>query len=189
VAQPPPAVQLRRNVTLYRRNLPHLEKPGSTYFVTFTTRNDFMLPDRAKSLVLEHCLYGNGKSYPLHCAIVMRTHVHLIFTPMVMDEATVPLATIMNGIKGASSHSVNRLLKRKGSLWLDESMDHMIRTAADFDDKLLYIQMNAIETGVRHPEEYPWYWREPAQPGAAVPRKRKRPKDPWLTPKPISHNS
>jgi REP element-mobilizing transposase RayT len=166
-------------VTLYRRNLPHLEKPGGTYFVTFHTRNDFMLPDQAKSLVLNHCLHGNGKSYTLHCAIVMRTHVHLIFTPL----SEIRLATIMNGIKGASVHSVNKLLQRSGSLWLDESFDHLIRSAADFDDKVLYIQMNAIETGVSHPEQYPWYWREPAQPGAAVPQKKSRIKDPWLNPK------
>jgi len=172
------AIKRERKVTLYRRKLPHLEKPGATYFVTFKTRNGFMLPDKAKSLVLGHCLYENGKSYTLHCAIVMRTHVHLIFTP----QLNVRLAAIMNGMKGASSHSVNKLLHRKGSLWLDESFDHMIRSDGEFDDKVLYIQMNAMETGVSHPELYPWYWREPAQAGAPVLQRTKRAKDPWLSP-------
>lgn len=135
-------------MTLYRRKLPHLEKPGATYFVTFKTRNDFVLPDKAKSLVLGHCLYENGKSCTLHCAIVMRTHVHLIFTP----QPNVRLATIMNGMKGASSHSVNKLLHRKGSLWLDESFDHMIRSD------------------------------EPAHAGAPVLQRGKRLRDPWLSP-------
>ncbi|HKT52151.1 MAG TPA: transposase [Candidatus Angelobacter sp.] len=166
-------------MTLYRRKLPHLEKPGATYFVTFKTRSGFALPDKAKSLVLEHCLYENGKSCALHCAIVMRTHVHLIFfTP----QPNVRLATIMNGIKGASSHNVNGLLNRKGSLWLDESFDHMIRSDAEFDAKVLYIQTNAMETGVSHPEFYPWYWREPAQAGAPVLQRSKRLRDPWLSP-------
>jgi REP element-mobilizing transposase RayT len=83
----------------------------------------------------------------------------------------------MNGIKGASSHSVNRLLQRKGTLWQDESFDHMIRSEEDFADKLLYVQMNAVETGVRRPEDYPWYWQE----GMTLPRHRKKIKDPWLT--------
>lgn len=34
--------------------------------MTFKTRNGFMLPDEAKSLVPEHCLYENGKSYTLY---------------------------------------------------------------------------------------------------------------------------
>jgi len=37
-------------MTFYRRNLPHLEKPGKSYFITFNTMDDLMLPDPAKSL-------------------------------------------------------------------------------------------------------------------------------------------
>ncbi len=67
--------------------------------------------------------------------------------------------------------------------WLgDESFDPMIRSDAEFDDKVLYIQMNAMATGVSHPELYPWYWREPAQAGAPVLQRRKRVKDSWLSP-------
>ncbi len=44
-------------------------------------------------------------------------------------------------------------------------MDRMVRTPEEFNHILLYIQQNAIETGVRHPDDYPWYWRESAQPG------------------------
>jgi REP element-mobilizing transposase RayT len=87
------------------------------------------------------------------------------------------LAEIMGGIKGSSVHSVNKLLKRTGSLWQDESFDHMIRSEEDFADKLLYIQMNAVETGVKRPEDYPWYWRE----GMKKPKHRKRFRDPWLS--------
>ncbi len=177
MAQPPSAVQ-DRNMTLYRRNLPHLEKPGGTYFVTFKTLNDFILPPKAKDLVLKHCLHGHGTQYQLHATVVMSNHVHLLFTPMQDGEEYIRLAMIMNGIKGASSHSVNKLLQRKGNLWRDESFDHLIRIPGEFDETMLYIQMNAIQTGVRRPEDYPWYWREPAQPGAAVPRRRKNIIDP-----------
>ena len=136
-------------MTFYRRNLPHLEKPGKSYFITFDTMNDFMLPDPAKSLVLNHCLHDHNKKYTLHAAVVMRTHAHLILTPLPNGNGSVRLATVMNGIKGASSHSVNRLLQRKGTLWQDESFDHMIRSEEDFADKLLYIQMNIPGTGAK----------------------------------------
>ena len=67
--------------------------------------------------------------------------------------------------------------------WLgDEFFDHMIRSDAEFDDKALYIQMNAMETGVSPRELYPWHSREPAQAGAPVLQRRKRAKDPWLSP-------
>jgi REP element-mobilizing transposase RayT len=166
-------------MTLYRRNLPHLEKPGGTYFVTFKTADEFMLPDDAKSLVLDHCLYDHGNRYTLHSCVVMRTHAHLLLTPLATDEGYFRLATIMNGIKGSSSHSVNKLLHRSGPLWRDESFDHLIRSEEDFEDKLLYIQTNAVETGCRRAEDYPWYWRE-GMPASRRKRKPKR-KDPWLT--------
>ena len=114
-----------------------------------------MLPDPAKSLVLNHCLYDDGKRYTLHAVVVLRTHVHLLLTPLPDGVASFRLAKIMGGIKGASVHSVNKRLRREGSLWQDESFDHMIRSEEDFADKLLYIQMNAVETGVKRPEATP----------------------------------
>lgn len=134
------------------------------------------LPNAAKSLVLDHCLHEHKKKYTLHSAVVMRTQVHLILTPLVNEQGMFRLAEIMNGIKGASSHSVNRILRRKGTLWQDESMDHMIRSEEDFADKLLYIAMNAVETGARRTEDYPWYWRESMD----RPASRKNIKGPWV---------
>ena len=161
-------------MTLYRRNLPDLEEPGRTYFITFHTMGDFMLPDSAKSLVLNHCLYDDGKRYTLHAVVVLRTHVHLLLTPLSDGLASFRLAKIMGGI---ITVSVNKHVRREGSLWQDESFDHMIRSEEDFADKLLYIQMNAVETGVKRPEGYPWYWRE----GMPQSKPRKRIRDPWLS--------
>src|SRR5690242_13190395 len=101
------------NMTLYRRNLPHLEKPGGTYFVTFKTLNDFILPPRAKDLALKHCLHGHGMQYQLHAAVVMSNHVHLLFTPMQEGEEYFRLATIMNGKKGLHRTVLTNCLKGK----------------------------------------------------------------------------
>src|SRR5258708_30320733 len=97
--------------TRYRRNLPHIEKDGATYFVTFRTRGGISLPQDARILVFEHCLYENSRTVHMHAFVVMPNHVHLLFTPLV-DKIGEPqlMATIMKGIKGASSHSVNKLL-------------------------------------------------------------------------------
>src|SRR4051812_3920052 len=103
----------------------------------------------------------------------MPTHVYLIFTPLRDDLGySFTLAEIMNGIKGASAHSVNKLLKRKGSLWQDESTDRILRDDDELSDKLLYLMINPVRARlVKQPDNYPWLWRQAAQPGAAVPHK------------------
>ncbi len=164
-------------MTIYRRKLPHLERDGSSYFITFKARDDLTLNDDSKWLLLDHCLYDDGKRYELESVVVMSTHVHLILTPLPDGLGYFRLATIMNAIKGASSHSVNRLLKRRGSLWIDESFDHLIRSEEDFEDKTLYIAMNAVETGARSPQEYPWYWRR----GMSKRERKQKSKGLWLS--------
>jgi REP element-mobilizing transposase RayT len=158
-------------MTLYRRNLPHIERPGGSYFVTFRTIGDLILPPDARSVVLNHCLFDNGRKVQLHAAVVMPTHVHLLFTPLQKTEDKwFSLAEIMNGIKGASSHRVNKLLQRRGTLWLDESFDRLMRSSDEFGDKILYIVENPIAAGLaKGPHDYPWCWRESTQPRAAVP--------------------
>ena len=99
-------------MTIYRRKLPHIEEDGSSYFITFHTRDDLTLNDEAKWLVLGHCLYDDGQRYNLESVVVMRTHVHLLLTPLPEGLGYFRLAAIMKGIKGASSHSVNKLFSR-----------------------------------------------------------------------------
>jgi len=156
--------------TFYRRNLPHIERDGASYFVNFSTRNDFVLPEEARTLVFNHCLFENGRKVQMHAFVVMPDHVHMLFTPL-FDEQGEPfaLAKILNGIKGASSHSVNKLLGRKGVLWEAESFDRIIRADADFEYRMLYIVQNPIAAGLAGgPDDYRWAWRESAQPRAAA---------------------
>jgi len=156
--------------TFYRRNLPHIEKDGASYFVNFSTRNDFVLPEEARTMIFNHCLFENGRKVHMHAFVVMPTHVHMLFTPLFDEQGEAyPLAEILNGIKGASSHGVNKLLGRKGALWEAESFDRFIRSEADFEYRMLYIVQNPIAAGLaKGPDDYPWAWRESAQPRAAA---------------------
>jgi REP element-mobilizing transposase RayT len=147
---------------MYRRNLPHLQIDDLPLFVTFHTCNDFILPPEARDLAFQHCLYDHMRLLHMHSFVIMPTHAHLLFTPL-KDEAgeSFLLARIMNGIKGASSHSINKLLQRHGTLWQDESFDHAIRSDEEMNDTLFYILTNPLDAGLcRYPEEYPWLWRE-----------------------------
>lgn len=156
-------------MTFYRRNLPHIEEDDTSYFVSFSTRREFILPEEARTVVFDHCLFENERTVHMHSFVVMPDHVHLLFTPL-LDEMGAPyrLSKIMNGIKGASSHNVNKLLGRTGVLWEPESFDRMAQSDGQFEYAMLYIIQNPIAAGLaKGPDDYRWAWRESTHPRAA----------------------
>ena len=71
------------------------------------------------------------------------------------------LAEIMNGIKGAAAHSINKILGRKGRVWQSESFDHVLRSDESIHNKVQYICENPVRHGlVQSIDDYPWLWRE-----------------------------
>jgi len=176
VAQPPSAVQdvpqqprpvppsplAKPARGRYKRNLPHIQSEGKTYFVTFRTRKGRALPESVRGLVLQHCLRDHGTKLLVHAAVVMPDHVHLVYTPLQDSEGhTFSLEEIHNGIKGASAHSVNKALATRGHLWQDESFDHILRSHESARSKAEYICQNPVRKGlVADPDDYPWLWRE-----------------------------
>lgn len=102
----------------------------------------------------------------MHAFVVMPDRVHMLFTPLENEQGNQhPLAKMMNGFKGASSHSVNKLLGRKGTLCGPESFDRIPRSSGDFEFRLTYIVGNPIAAGLaKGPDDYRWTWRESAQP-------------------------
>ena len=134
---------------MYRRNLPHLQIDDAPYFVTFRTSKHFVLPPEARDLAYKHCLHDHMRLVHMHSFVIMPTHVHLLFTPLRDAEGeSFRLAKIMNGIKGASAHSINKLLERHGSVWQDESFDHVIRSDEEINDTLFYILANPLDAGL-----------------------------------------
>jgi len=113
-------------------------------------------------MVLNHCLHDNGVKLQVHGLVVMPDHAHMIFTPLKDEKGnTFGLAEIMNGIKGASSHSINKALHRRGPVWQYESFDHVLRTDEKIAGKVNYICQNPVRQGlVNSEDEYPWLWRE-----------------------------
>jgi REP element-mobilizing transposase RayT len=80
------------------------------------------LPEAAREITLSAIRYWDGKRIDLDGAVVMNNHVHAMFR--IADGST--LSDLMHSIKSFSSNQINRLLGRKGQLWLDESFDHII---------------------------------------------------------------
>ena len=101
--------------------------------------------------------------YDLKVAVVMPDHVHLIFTPLIDFESmeVSSLGVIMDAIKGASAHRINKALRRTGRVWQPESFDHVLRSSENLDAKVQYVLENPVRKGlVKKWSEYPWLWRK-----------------------------
>jgi REP element-mobilizing transposase RayT len=98
----------------------------------------------------------------LHAAVVMPDHVHMLLTPGSDAKGnTFGLSQILNSIKGASSHAVNKALGRSGRVWQSESFDHVLRSDESVRGTAEYICANPVRAGVvANEDEYRWLWRE-----------------------------
>ncbi len=149
-----------------RRNLPHFERPWAKYMVTFSTRERHELTPSERDITLKSVLHAHEhRQYELYAACVMPDHVHLLFEPQIkqQDKEGKPvfwsLSEILQGIKSASAHNINKASKQKGFVWEKESMDRMIRGQSDMEEKFHYICRNPWDAGVVPiTENYPWVW-------------------------------
>jgi alanyl-tRNA synthetase len=149
-----------------RRNLPHFERPWAKYMVSFSTRERRQLTPAERDLVLQSVLYAHEhRQYQLYAACVMPDHVHLLFEPQIKaqnkDDKPVfwSLSEILQGIKSASAHNINRASGTTGHVWEQESLDRMIRGQSDLEEKFHYLCRNPWDTGVVPvTADYPWLW-------------------------------
>jgi adenine-specific DNA methylase/REP element-mobilizing transposase RayT len=136
-----------------RRNLPHLETAGATYFVTFRCRKGMEMPLEAREAVLSAIRHLDSKRIALDAAVVMPDHAHAMFR--ITDGSK--LGEVLHSIKSFSANQINKLLNRTGAFWLDENFDHIVRQAAEWDEKFEYIRQNPVKKGLADAlEAYPF---------------------------------
>jgi alanyl-tRNA synthetase/REP element-mobilizing transposase RayT len=149
-----------------RRNLPHFERPWAKYMASFCTRERRQLSPSERDIVLASVSYAHQHhQYQLYAACVMPDHVHLLFEPQIkeQDKEGKPvfwsLSEILQGIKSASAHNINKASGQKGVVWEKESMDRMIRGQSDMEEKFHYICRNPWDSGVvPMSQDYAWLW-------------------------------
>jgi len=137
-----------------------------------------VLSSAARDLVLEHCLREGGlRSFAgegaraalaaprirLHAVVIMPDHVHLLLSPLRDGEGwPFPLVDILQCLKSATAHRINKVLHHSGPVWEEESFDHILRSDESLKGKCEYIRQNPVKAGlVRRPEDYPWLWVNP----------------------------
>ncbi len=106
-------------------------------------------------IVCEAVMFGDGRDYIVEAYVVMPNHLHLLLT--LIGDLT--LSEIMQRIKSYTSHRINKLLGRNGSVWWPDYYDRYIRDAAHFEATVHYIWANPVRAGLAdHPEAWPWTW-------------------------------
>jgi len=96
--------------------------------------------------IVESCLaHFDGQRYDLGDYVIMPNHAHLLIRPHQGFE----FSAIMKGIKGVSARECNKLLQRQGTFWMDESFDHIVRSAGQLARFQRYIAENPDRAGIK----------------------------------------
>ena len=173
VAAAPAATKVRSAIydAIMSRVLPHFQRSVQPVFVTFSSAERWILPAEARDIALDSCRHDHLRTMELHVAVVMPDHVHLVLTPLAdYDRIRMyPLSEIMQALKSASAHRINRRLGRTGKVWQDEYFDTVIHRADSLQAKLEYVRQNPVRAGlVPRPEDYRWIWELPRPRAAAA---------------------
>jgi putative transposase len=159
--------QPRDDAHYCRRRLPHFEKPWAIYAVTISTKKHRYPPPKARTIVLNSLRHFHNQRCELFAACVMPDHVHLLLQPWPKgtdDNANFVfwlLSELMHSIKSFSTHRINELEKKSGSVWEKEQFDRYVRSDRDLEEKFHYILRNAWDSGVAvQNEDYPWVWTQ-----------------------------
>jgi REP element-mobilizing transposase RayT len=136
-------------------------------FVTFCIHARWVLPENARSVVLECVVRDHMITYALEAAVIMPDHVHVIFWPLRSSKGgAYSLPQILKRIKSTSAHQLNKLLRRSGPVWQEEFFDHAIRKADSLQQKIDYLLMNPVRKGLCSlTSQYRWTWMASADEG------------------------
>jgi|GEM_PF-31432 len=155
-----PCDPLQATKVIYRKdNLPHIQVPGATYFITFRTYNHRVLSDPARKIVLDAILFWDEKRWKVFSAVVMPDHVHIVAKPLVRQEDNYwDLSEILHSVKSYTANEVNKLEQQSGTrVWQTESYDRIIRDNKELAATLAYVHHNPVKAGlVKKSEDYEW---------------------------------
>ena len=124
--------------------------------------------------VAKACYYWAGRRYDLLAYVVMPSHLHWVFRPIVGQVANLPTALdedeirqvgnlphnppknnkrsfrerIMHTLKLHTAIACNRHLARKGKLWQEESYDHCVRDDGELERIINYVEQNPVKAGL-----------------------------------------
>ncbi len=110
------------------------------------------------NMVCDAIHFHDEKMYKLFAYCVMSNHVHIVLKPNHIEENEyVPMSKIMHSIKSYTASEANKILRRKGQFWMNESFDHYVRSDQSFDRIIKYVIDNPVEANlVKSAADWPW---------------------------------
>ncbi|MEA5612375.1 REP-associated tyrosine transposase [Nodularia spumigena] len=141
----------------HERRLPHWQKAGGIYFVTFRVQTGTLQPAE-RDAVLEAVRFWHGKRCFVDEAVVMPDHVHIILRPLQQAGGSWPeLSRLIQSIKTHSAKVINAARGRTGQVWQREYFDRIIRDRDELFERRTYVWNNPVKAGLcEREDEYPY---------------------------------
>jgi leucyl-tRNA synthetase len=135
------------------RNLPHVQLPGATYFITCNIADDRTLDEDDYQTIFDAFCHWNGQRCDIYALVLMGNHVHALIRPY-EDH---PLPDLLHSIKSYSAHQINERQNVSGSLWEGETFDHIVRDSWWFTNFVYYLCENPVRAGLCDTwDQWPW---------------------------------
>jgi putative transposase len=143
-----------------KRQLPHREIKGATYFITFVTWERLELNPAARQLILDACKFFDRQRYKILTIVVMTDHVHLLIRPLPKSDTEYwSIGSILHSIKSYSAKQIPNVMKHIGKVWQDGRYDRIIRDRRELYATWEYIRQNPVKAGLSTtPADYPYFW-------------------------------
>ncbi len=109
----------------------------------------------ASQILGEALVHAQDQQYFTSCYTIMPNHCHLLIQPMEGH----PLEKILQVCKGYVAYRVNQQRNQRGSLWLEESYDQIVRDEEHLWRVVQYIGRNPRKAGL--PRERWVRWIDP----------------------------
>jgi REP-associated tyrosine transposase len=150
-------------VSFYRRKLPHWQPQDAALFITWRLFGSMPRQDggahwldnpNVAQIVSEAIYFGERelKLYDLIAFVVMPNHVHILIYP------AAEMRIITKTLKGFTARRANELLGRTGEpFWQVESFDHWVRSDAELQGLIDYVEENPVRAGFAERRDY-WAW-------------------------------
>jgi len=165
------------DLTISRRDLPHWQVGGATYFVTFRLKGHAgsetsgtgvspvdaplsSLTPSERTIVMKAILFWHGRKWSVDALTVMPDHVHVLATPLERSPGPwFSLTELMHSVKSFTAHRIQHHRRASGALWQSERYDRVNRNEHEFYQKATSILENAQRRGlVEYGWEYEWFW-------------------------------
>jgi REP element-mobilizing transposase RayT len=170
-----------RSEKITRRQLPHWQIAGATYFLTWRCAVGITLSEAERDIVLAAIRHWDGIRWEVLAAVVMPDHVHVLACPLPKGDGRWDLGELVHSVKSFSAHqianhrkqlaasAVGPASRRSSFIWQDERYDRWMRDEDEIAEKWEYIVGNAVKAGlVELPGHYRWLYQKMTG-GAPVP--------------------